>query len=247
MLLARGVGRQREMAIRTALGAGRVRIVRQILLENLVLGLISAGVGLLLAWGLTMGMSHFLTSPARRQHSAELGGVPRRVCDCGTFQFDLRIDSGEEDVIRRSQPLAEVGRSDRNRSRRLSSAPGFVIAEVALSLMLLVCTGLVLMQLWRMQHLDFGYTTDHLLTLEINVSPGDYAGKDLDASFYRPLADKVRAIPGVTGVGYNRLIPLLNGGGTAASTWSASRPIRRITSDWPKYAWCLPAGIRQWD
>ena len=70
---------------------------------------------------------------------------------------------------------------------------GFVIAEVALSLMLLVCTGLVLMELWRMQHLDFGYTTDHLLTLEINVSPGDYAGKDLDAALYRPLAEKVSA------------------------------------------------------
>ena len=93
---------------------------------------------------------------------------------------------------------------------RLRSA--FVVTEVALSLMLLVCTGLVLMQLWRMQHVDFGYTTDHLLTLEINVSPGEYAGKDLDAALYRPLEEKVRAIPGVTGAGYNRLVPLLNWG-----------------------------------
>ena len=78
--------------------------------------------------------------------------------------------------------------------------------------MLLVCTGLVLMQLWRMQHVDFGYTTDHLLTLEINVSPGDYAGKDLDAALYRPLEEKARAIPGVKAVGYNRLIPLIEWG-----------------------------------
>ena len=78
--------------------------------------------------------------------------------------------------------------------------------------MLLVSTGLVLMQLWRMQHMDFGYTTDHLLTLEINVSPGDYAGKDLDAALYRPLAEKIRAIPGVQAAGYNRLIPLLEWG-----------------------------------
>ena len=87
-----------------------------------------------------------------------------------------------------------------------------MVAEVALSLMLLVCTGLVLMQLWRMQHVDFGYTTDHLLTLEINVSPGDYAGKDLDAALYRPLEEKARAIPGVKAVGYNRLIPLIEWG-----------------------------------
>jgi predicted permease len=68
------------------------------------------------------------------------------------------------------------------------------------------------MQLWRMQHVDFGYTTDHLLTLEINISPGEYAGKDLDAVLYRPLEEKVRAIPGVTAAGYNRLVPLLNWG-----------------------------------
>ena len=78
--------------------------------------------------------------------------------------------------------------------------------------MLLVCTGLVIMKLWNMQHVDFGYTTDHLLTLEINVSPGDYSGKDLDAAIYRPLADKVRAIPGVKAAGYNRLIPLIEWG-----------------------------------
>ena len=120
-------------------------------------------------------------------------------------------------------PAKKMSAADPNRSLKSGAAAGtdrgdyrlrsgFVVAEVALSLMLLVCTGLVLMQLWRMQHVDFGYTTDHLLTLEINVSPGDYAGKDLDASLYRPLEEKVRAIPGVKAVGYNRLIPLLEWG-----------------------------------
>ena len=214
MLLARGVGRQREMAIRTALGAGRVRIVRQILLENLVLGLISAGVGLLLAWGLTMGMSHFLTKSFQRGGNIQLNWAVFLAA------FALAAISS---LIFGLIPAKKMSSADPNRSLKSGGATGtdrgdyrlrsgFVIAEVALSLMLLVCTGLVLMQLWRMQHLDFGYTTDHLLTLEINVSPGDYAGKDLDASFYRPLADKVRAIPGVTGVGYNRLIPLIEWG-----------------------------------
>jgi predicted permease len=90
--------------------------------------------------------------------------------------------------------------------------------------MLLVCTGLVLMQLWRMQHVDFGYTTDHLLTLEINISPGEYAGKDLDAALYRPLEEKVRAIPGVTGAGYNRLVPLLNWGWNSGITMVGKPP-----------------------
>ena len=214
MLLARGVGRQREMAIRTALGAGRVRIVRQILFENLVLGLISAGVGLLLAWGLTMGMSQFLTKSFQRGGNIQLNWAvflaAFAIAALSSLAFGLI-------------PAKKMSSVDPNRSLKSGAAAGtdrgdyrlrfgFVIAEVALSLMLLVCTGLVLMQLWRMQHLDFGYTTDHLLTLEINVSPGEYAGKDLDAALYRPLAEKVRAIPGVTGVGYNRLIPLIEWG-----------------------------------
>ena len=214
MLLARGVGRQREMAIRTALGAGRVRIVRQILFENLVLGLISAGVGLLLAWGLTMGMSQFLTKSFQRGGNIQLNWAvflaAFAIAALSSLAFGLipakKMSSVDPNRSLKSGAAAGTDRGD----YRLRS--GFVIAEVALSLMLLVCTGLVLMQLWRMQHLDFGYTTDHLLTLEINVSPGEYAGKDLDAALYRPLADRVRAIPGVTGVGYNRLIPLIEWG-----------------------------------
>jgi len=101
---------------------------------------------------------------------------------------------------------------------------GFVIAEVALSLMLLVCTGLVLMQLWRMQHVEFGYTTDHILTLEINVSSGDYGGKDLDAALYRPLVEKIQAIPGVKAAGYNRLIPLLEWGWNSGVTMVGKPP-----------------------
>ncbi|HEY1731873.1 MAG TPA: ABC transporter permease [Terriglobales bacterium] len=214
MLLARGVGRQREMAIRSALGAGRVRIVRQILFENLVLGLISAVAGLLLAWGLTMGMSQFLTKSFQR------GGAIQLNWAVFAAAFAIAVVSS---LIFGMIPAKKMASTDPNRSLKSGAAAGtnrgdyrlrsgFVIAEVALSLMLLVCTGLILMQLWRMQHLDFGYTTDHLLTLEINVSSGEYAGKDLDAALYRPLAEKVRAIPGVTGVGYNRLIPLIEWG-----------------------------------
>jgi putative ABC transport system permease protein len=214
MLLARGVSRQREMAIRTALGAGRSRIVRQVLLENLVLGCISAVVGLLLAWGLTAAMSQFLSKSFQR------GGDIRLNLAVFLAAFAIAMISS---LIFGMIPAKKMSSSDPTRSLKSGAAVGtergdyrlrsaFVVAEVALSLMLLVCTGLVLIQLWRMQHVDFGYTTDHLLTLEINASPGDYSGKDLDAALYRPLADKIAAMPGVTAVGYNRLVPLLNWG-----------------------------------
>ncbi len=214
MLLARGVARQREMAIRTALGAGRMRIVRQVLFENLVLGLISAIVGLLMAWALTAGMSQFLTKSFQRGGNIQLNWAvflaAFLIAALSSLIFGMipakKMSAADPNRALKSGASAGTDRGD----YRLRS--GFVIAEVALSLMLLVCTGLVLMQLWRMQHVDFGYTTDHLLTLELNVSNGDYAGKDLDAALYRPLAEKVQAIPGVTAAGYNRLIPLLEWG-----------------------------------
>ncbi len=214
MLLARGVSRQREMAIRTALGAGRARIVRQILLENLVLGCISAAVGLLLAWGLTAAMSQFLSKSFQR------GGDIHLNLPVFLAAFAIAMISS---LIFGMIPAKKMSSSDPTRSLKSGAAVGtergdyrlrstFVVIEVALSLMLLVCTGLVIMKLWNMQHVDFGYTTDHLLTLEINVSPGDYSGKDLDAALYRPLVDKLRAIPGVKAAGYNRLIPLIEWG-----------------------------------
>lgn len=214
MLLARGVARQREMAIRTALGAGRMRIVRQVLLENLVLGLISAIVGLLMAWALTAGMSQFLTKSFQRGGNIQL--------NLAVFAAAFVI-AALSSVIFGMIPAKKMSSADPNRSLKTGAAAGtdrgdyrlrsgFVIAEVALSLMLLVCTGLVLMELWRMQHVEFGYTTDHMLTLEINVSNGEYAGKDLDATLYRPLVEKIQAIPGVKAAGYNRLIPLLEWG-----------------------------------
>jgi predicted permease len=214
MLLARGVARQREMAIRTALGARRVRIVRQILLENCVLSVLAALAGLLFAWGLTAAMASYLSKSFERGGEIHLNFAvflsALAIAMFCSLIFGIapakKMSSGDPTKSLKSGAAVGTERGD----YRLRSA--FVITEVALSLILLVCTGLVLMQLWRMQRLDFGYTTDHLLTLEIDVSPGDYVGKDLDAALYRPLAEKVQAIPGVTGVGYNRLIPLLDWG-----------------------------------
>jgi len=214
MLLARGVSRQHEMAIRTALGAGRVRIIRQILLENCVLGLIAAAVGLLIGWSLMVAMAEFLSKSFQRGGEVHL--------DFPVFLAALGI-AMLSSLIFGTMPARKLSSGDPTRSLKSSAAVGrergdyrlrslFVVIEVALSLMLLVCTGLVLTQLWRMQHVNFGYTTGHLLTLEINVSPGEYAGKNLEAMLYRPLEEEVRAIPGVTAAGYNSLVPLLDWG-----------------------------------
>jgi putative ABC transport system permease protein len=188
--------------------------VRQVFLENLVLGLISALAGLLIAWGMTAAMGRFL------KESFERGGDIHLNWAVFVAAFGIAIVSS---VVFGIFPARKLSAGDPTLALKSSTAVGtergdyrlrsmFVVAEVALSLMLLVSTGLVLIQLWRMQHLDFGYTTDHLLTLEIDISQGDYAGKDVDATLFRPLEEKVRAIPGVKAAGYNRLIPLVGWG-----------------------------------
>ena len=244
MLLARGVARQREMAIRTALGARRVRIVRQILLENCVLGVLAAAVGLVLAWGLTSGMALYLSKSFERgtdihiNYAVFLAALALAMISSLLFGIlpARKMSKGDPTLALKSGAAVGTERGD----FRLRSV--FVVAEVALSLMLLVCTGLVLMQLWRMQRVDFGYTVDHLMTLEINVSPGDYNGKDLDTTLYRPLQEKVRAIPGVTAVGYNRLIPLMDWGWNSGIEMVGKPPdppdherlaeIRTVSPDW---------------
>ena len=131
-----------------------MRIVRQVLFENLVLGVVSAVVGLLLAWALTAGMSQFLTKSFQRGGNIQLNWAVFAAA------FAIAVLSS---LIFGMIPAKKMSAADPNRSLKSGAAAGtdrgdyrlrsgFVIAEVALSLMLLVCTGLVLMQLWRMQH-----------------------------------------------------------------------------------------------
>ncbi len=214
MLLSRAVSRQREMAVRTALGASRARIVKQVLMESVVLGMMGAALGLLLSLAITKGMAHFLTTSFERGADVQLNFAV-----LGAAILLALISS----VLFGIAPARALAWTDPNRSLKSGGNAGtsradyrlrsvFVVSQVALSLMLLVCTCLVLVHLWQLQHVDFGFTTDHVITLEINASPGEYAGKDLDAVLYRPLTEKLQAIPGVKAVGYNRLVPLLSWG-----------------------------------
>jgi hypothetical protein len=90
--------------------------------------------------------------------------------------------------------------------RRLRA--GFVSVQVALALVLLVTAGLVLRKLAELQHTDFGFDPSHILTAEIDLSPAEYEHRDAVAALYRPLVERVRAIPGVLDVGLIQLAPI---------------------------------------
>ncbi|HEY5084343.1 MAG TPA: FtsX-like permease family protein, partial [Rhizomicrobium sp.] len=214
LLLARGLLREREMAVRSALGAGRKRLVGQMLTESMLLGLGGGVCGLAIAELLLAGMKQFLEKAFARGGDVHLN-LPVLAA---TFALALLaslaaglIPAWRTAHIDPNHALKAGGNAGTTRHQHRLRA-GFVVVQVALSLMLLVCSGLLLMSLRSMFETDLGFNPHHLLTLEVDVPAGDYAGRDFVQALVQPLETRVAAIPGVTAVGSNDLLPILEWG-----------------------------------
>jgi putative ABC transport system permease protein len=211
LLLARAASRYREIAVRTALGASRFRIIRQLLTESLILGVISGTVGLLLAmWGVDV---------LRR---ASLDIIPTTAdisLDRNVLFFTLGISLltgvlfGLAPALQASKPelneaLKEGGRSGaespaRNRVRSL-----LVVAEVALSLMLLVGAGLLVRSFVQLLRTDPGFEPRNLLTFSLSYRVGKDEGRKA-ANFFKAVEERIRALPGVEAVAVSNGVPML--------------------------------------
>ena len=217
LLLARGVTREHEMALRAAIGARRSRLVRQLLLENTVLGVLGASAGLLFAVGLLSAMRSFLLHAFMRGAEIHLNStVVLTAVMIGVFSSVL---AGIVPAWRaaHSDPNASLkqGTSAGTSHRQHRLRAGFVIAQLSLSLLLLVFSGILLMALHRMLQADIGFNPSHLLALEVNFPAGDYKNRDYVQDVMMPMEARVQAIPGVIGVGWKDQGPLL---GYGAST-----------------------------
>ena len=216
LLLARAAARQREIAIRTAMGAGRGRLIRQLLTESLLLGLVGGVLGLLLAvWGVDALVGLAPNVP----RLAEIG-IDRAVLG---FTFALAIltsvifglvpalQSSKADL---NETLKESGRSATGgvRRRRLGSA--LVVAEVALSFVLLVGAGLMINSLVRLQRVNPGFRTDRILSMQIALPSTKYTQErpELTAAFFQQLVERVKTLPGVEAAGVTSALPLTNSG-----------------------------------
>jgi predicted permease len=210
LLLARGVAREREMALRVAIGAARGRLVRQLLVENSILGLLGAGAGILFAAGLLAAMKAFLAHAFLRGANIHLN--PEVIA--GTLTAGILSSVGAGLI-----PAWRAAQSDPNRALKSGAAAGasrrqhrmrasFVVAQVALSLTLLVFSGILLRTLHRMFQADIGFNPDRLLLLSINIPSGDYKGRDYVQELMMPMEERVQAIPGVTAAGFNDQGPL---------------------------------------
>jgi putative ABC transport system permease protein len=200
LLLARGSVRRRELAIRSALGAGRLRVVRQLLVENAMLALAGGGIGLLLAnWGINFiasGLPEYMADTNSRIAMLKLDatalGFTFALSMLTSFLFGL-IPALRLSKVDLNEAIKEGGRGAGARSRL---RPALVIVEVALAMVVLVGGGLMIKSFWRLAHVDPGYEPDGVLTAQIDPSGERYKETAQIKAFYQELLGRVSAIPG---------------------------------------------------
>ena len=214
LLLARGVKREREMAMRTAIGAGRARLIRQVLTEGVLLALLGAAGGVLLATSLLDLMRFFLVKALARGADIHMNwtvlgagiAVSVLVSVAASLYPALRLSGLDP-----NRALKSGGNTGADRSQHhVRSA--LVITQIALTMLLLVVSGLLIRVVTRYRHADLGFDPNHILATSINLTPSRYAGRDAMVAFYQPLVSRIMQIPGVRAVGAISLLPIENWG-----------------------------------
>lgn len=210
LLLARYAGRQKEFAVRMALGAGSFRLFQQLVTESLVLGLIGGGLGLLLAFG---GIQILAAS--------DFSGIPRLMqlgVDGWVLGFTLVLSLATT-LIFALAPAFQYIRPNTNKAlrddERVSSTPisrklrnALVVTEMALALMLLIGAGLLIKSFNRVLSVNMGFNPQNVLTAEIFLPRDKYPKPDTFVDFNRNLLDKLRSEPGVESVAAVNVLPL---------------------------------------
>ena len=211
LLLARAEARQREIAVRSALGAGQGRLLAQLFAESLVLALPSAALGLLVAGaGLRLLFASGATLLPRVAEAAIDGRVLAFTAAVGlgtTFLFSL-APALRSLRLNLTESLRDGGPNASGSGRRQRLRALLVVAEMALSVVLLLGAGLMLRSLWALQQVDLGFAPEGVLTARLSLPEAGYATSEQVTSFYRQVLERVRSLPGVTRAGLIRSLPL---------------------------------------
>ncbi|HEY2000899.1 MAG TPA: ABC transporter permease [Acidobacteriaceae bacterium] len=239
LLLARAATRAREFAVRAALGAGRSRLVRQLLTESTLLSLLGGALGLLLAWAALRGIrtATALDLPRSSEIHLDLGvlGFALALSILTGILFGLApaLSAFRRDlaaVLQGNLGISTGGRFHRRLARTFSVGPrGVLVAgQVALSLILLVSAGLLLESLARLYRVDPGFRPDHVLTMSVSLAPTQYDTDAKRASFYTRLVDRVEALPGVEHASVTLTLPTAGWAGTPIQiTGRPERPLNQ--------------------
>lgn len=209
LLLARATRREREMAVRVALGASRLRIIRQLLTEGLILSLFGGALGLLLSFWLVDVL--VTLNPDSAPSPGEIG-IDRVVL---AFTFSTAVLTGLlfslAPALRSSRPQLSESLKEGRASSGTSAGvirSGLVVSEVALALVLLIGAGLLMKSFVNLLRVDSGFDPSNVLTLRLLLPAARYPDRQQTASFYAQLVERLRLLPGVESAGAVSSLPL---------------------------------------
>jgi predicted permease len=216
LLLARGLARQREISVRAALGAGRWRLIRQLLTETTLISVLGGVAGLLLAY---WGLYALLKLPQNFIRSAEVN------LDSRVLLFGIAISVltgwlfGLLPALQLARPelqssLKEGARGSGEGARWNRLRGGFIVVQVALSLLLLVSAGLLIRSFDKLLRVDLGFKPERLLSLEYRLPRNKYPERADQWSFHRQVIERLGQLPGVKMVALVRGLPFSGNGGS---------------------------------
>jgi predicted permease len=246
LLLARAAARQKEMAIRTALGAGRWRVVRQLLTESLLLALFGGGLGLLLAyWGVRLLVA---LNQENIPRAGEIGLDGRVLAFTVGVSLLTGIIFGLAPALQASKSdlhdtLKEGGRSGSAGGRR-GVRGALVVVEMALALVLLVGAGLLVKSFLRLQQVSPGFRPEKLLAMQLSLPSFKYREPRQVDAFYRELMTRLGGLPGVESVGASSILPL-SGNNSSGSFQIEGREVPPGQSPPHGDRWAATAGYFQ--
>ncbi len=220
LLLTRALSRQKEVAIRSALGASRWRVIRQLLTESMLLSIAGGAAGLLIAyWGVpalvaVLPQSQLNAMPFLKALHLNAGIL--------TFSFALSLLTGlifglapalQSSKLDLNEALKEGGRQTSiGAGHRLRSA--MVVTEIALAVVLLVGAGLMMKSLFRLLQTNVGFKTENVLTMTVILPPSKYTETNKQINFNDQLRERVQSLPGVGGAGTVNILPVNSGNTT---------------------------------
>jgi len=214
LLLARATARELELAVRAALGAGRERLVRQMLTESLVLAIIGGAVGVLVAMLAVPLLSHMIPtslplgqSPRLDSRALLVAGAFTALTGLGFGLIPALVTGGRTGF----RALREGTRGGGGRRQRLRTT--LVATEVAVSVLLLVSSAFLTRAVWRVQAVDSGFSSDGVLTLRTTLTTSRSMDSLRRTEFYDRVLAGVRALPGVTAAAYTSGLPMVLTGG----------------------------------
>ena len=215
LMLVRGLRRERELSLRAAIGATRSRLAAQLIAEIILLAVAGTAAGGMIAWALLTAVRTLLQASLERGSGIALNAPV--VCAslfvalltlllAGLLPLRQLFSVAPAHALRSGGAATGASRTQ----HKLGSL--FIALQMALAMVLLVTSGLLLRSLATLRGTDLGFQADHLLVEDVNLTPGVIVGRDIVRTFYQPLLDQVRALPGVQSAAVINMLPVQDWG-----------------------------------